>query len=571
MARTKHERTQKQQLGQFLTPDPIAGRLLEKHELTATDKVLEPGFGSGAFLVPLIDAFMALRDGNLEAVLNENVWGIELDDELYEGTLGRIEEKWGPLPEVHNLRHGDFLLEDYQDGELTFKGVDLFSRDGFFDLIIGNPPFGGTVNVKHQNALEKRFGRRQGMKIKKETYSFFLVKSLDLIKTGGTIEFICSDTFLTIATMKGLRKSLMDEGRPEVLRLDEFSPETSYPMVVIHFVKGPASDVVLVDHDLVARDAIEATANLSWQAGGEWGKYFGASVLGNYVVASGGMTTGKNEYFVRHIDASGFILEPLDFDYFDDPMTLERELQRARLGQLSESMKSKHRAQESAKETRRNLRVVEKAFPERIPLPHADYRLYNKAQKGIVFTRPQHAIFWKDEGDAVLTYKKNGNWYLHGVGGAPFFGREGMTWKLISAKLDTRFLPSGYILDSGAPCAFLREGVDKDELWFILGWTLTETASAILKNVLNHTMNIQGKDVEKLPYPWWVTEDRKQQAILCVRDLVKRALRGEIFDRKSADVVSLGALFEYRDLRAPEAIPGAVKVSVSEEDLLERV
>lgn len=148
---------------------------------------------------------------------------------------------------------------------------------------------------------------------------------------------------------------------------------------------------------------------------------------------------------------------------------------------------------------------------------------YNMAQLGRFYAPPQNVIFWKDEGDAVLTFKKNGKWYLHGVGGRPFFERSGLTWQLIADQINMRYLPPGYILDSGAPCAFLREGIDPDELWFILGWTNSATATRLLKTVLNHTRNIQGKDIERLPYPSWVSPEEKARVVREVRSLVHRA------------------------------------------------
>ena len=271
MARTKHHREKKRQLGQFLTPPEVAERVLAGLELRPTDRVLEPGFGRGAFLIPLIERFLRLRHGDLAAVLTENVWGIELDDELYRQTLDSIRERWGDLPSQHNLVHGDFLLEEYPKGEwLPLVGEGRFDQDGFFDLVAGNPPFGGTVSIPHQDRLESQYGWRGGLRIKKESYSYFIVKALDLIRSGGNIVFICSDTFLTIPTMRGLRKALMNEGACEVLRLKEFSPETTYPMVVLRFAKGAPSSTVEVEHRSVPREAIEATANLSWKAGGEF-------------------------------------------------------------------------------------------------------------------------------------------------------------------------------------------------------------------------------------------------------------------------------------------------------------
>jgi hypothetical protein len=198
---------------------------------------------------------------------------------------------------------------------------------------------------------------------------------------------------------------------------------------------------------------------------------------------------------------------------------------------------------ERAGHTRRNVRAVPRATPLAIELPHPDYRYYNKAVKAVVYAAPTHVIYWKDDGDAVRTYKRNGNWYLHGVGGQKYFGRAGLTWQLISQRLNARYLPPGYVFDSGAPCAFLRAGVEPDELYFILGWTFSPLCERLLKEVVNHTKNIQGKDFERLPYPFWVPGDQKPAIVAEVRRLVAEAMAGRAVTREDADVREIGEAF----------------------------
>ena len=108
-----------------------------------------------------------------------------------------------------------------------------------------------------------------------------------------------------------------------------------------------------------------------------------------------------------------------------------------------------------------------------------------------------------------------------------------------------RYLPAGYIFDSGAPCAFLRPGVEHDELFFILGWSLTDLCTTILKEVLNHTRNIQSKDFERLPYPAWVSARSKRKAVVAVKGLLARAKNGEVFSFKSPEVRDLNTLYEW--------------------------
>jgi len=127
-----------------------------------------------------------------------------------------------------------------------------------------------------------------------------------------------------------------------------------------------------------------------------------------------------------------------------------------------------------------------------IPLPCPDYLPYNKADSSIIYCPPRHVVYWKDDGDAVL---------------------------------------------------FLRPGAHPDELWFILGWAQTNLATTLLKKVVNHTRNVQSKDVERLPYPWWVDPETKSEVILRVKLMVTEAREGRVFETSDPEVHELNRLF----------------------------
>lgn len=528
----KRAREQHRQLGQFLTPSTLAQEIAAAPLTREPRTALEPSFGDGAFLIPMIEHFMEREEGSTSArlgkILTERVWGVEIDANLYERAVAQINERWGPLPSEHNL-----ILDDY------FRFDPGAVR---FDAIIGNPPFGGTFDATIEDELDRRYGFYDGSKLKKETYSFFIAKALTELAAQGVLTFICSDTFLTIKTMAGLRKLLMDRGQPVVQRLSEFSEETKYDMVTLTLKANAPAAHATVFGEAVRRKAMEATGNYSWTINERYAELFNGQMLGDFIVATGGMTIGRNELFVREI-IDNMIVEPLVFAFGEEPITLEGELSRARLGKLSPRQQQMIQQDEGEGKTRRVVVTTERSEPIRVELPHPDYRYYNKASRDRIYADPTHAIFWKDDGDAVLTFKKAGNWYLRGVGGGPFFGREGITWQLVAPKITARYLPRGYILDSGAPCAFLREGVDHEELWFILAWLQTDLASAVLKDVINHTRNIQGKDVERLPYPRWVSPEDRDVAVRMIRDTVDALRFGEAVDR-SEIVSELNEIFK---------------------------
>ena len=76
---------------------------------------------------------------------------------------------------------------------------------------------------------------------------------------------------------------------------------------------------------------------------------------------------------------------------------------------------------------------------------------------------------------------------------------------------------------------------------------MTDLCTRILKEVLNHTRNIQSKDFERLPYPVWVDAERKKKAVAAVKALVARARAGQDLSFKSREVRNLNDLYEWQD------------------------
>lgn len=514
-----------------MTPTELARRVVSSLPLTPCSRVLEPGFGDGAFLIALIEAFAKIhsdRDDPVGHALQANIFGVEIDEALYSSALDTIERTFGYQGET-NLMVGDFFSTPYP----------LWH----FDIVVGNPPYGGTFNPAIEDALDRQYGSWNGHKVKKETYSFFIARSLELLKPDGSLRFVSSDTFLTITTMGGLRRRLMDECICRVERLQHFSDETAQPVLVLDAVKSGPSDSVVVDGVEVKQASMLATSNFSWQISPDLDHYFSGVTIGDFMLATGGLVTGNNAMFVRSIFDQK-IEEPYNFVYFDDPITVSKERGKARLNRLPPKRELEIGELERSGATRRSVRTEPKESVETIALPHPDYRFYNKSDGSIVFAPPKYAIFWKDDGDAVLTFKKAGNWYLHGVGGRKFYGRQGMTWQLVASRINMRFLPEAYIIDSGAPSAFLRDGVHEDEFWFIFAWSLSNLATQLMKTVINHTRNIQGKDLERLPYPIWVSLQDKQNAIDLMKRMVQEGMSGRVFSRQDPEFGLINGIFE---------------------------
>ena len=403
-----------------MTPSHTAREIVAGLNFENYTNILEPSCGEGVFLAAIMDR---LADTHRKIVSHKDIklLGIEVDPSLAERsrTLVKRHPSSGIIFSAE-ICEADFFKEYLAASNLMDNNHEKHLQYEVFDLIIGNPPFGGTFDHSIEDTLDARLGSRLGKKIKKETYAFFIVACLELLRPGGRLVFICSDSLLTIPTMTGLRQLLMESGDVELYGVKRFSHETNYPMVVLDFLKHGRPGHITRNSVRVNTDEVRSTPNLSWGTTPELSRLFSGPLLGDFFTATSGMTTGKNEFFVRKIDVCNNIMEPYEFRFYEAPITLNYELSRARLGRLSDKRRRSLIMAEARGQTERRVCVIPRDKPLTIHLPDPRYRPYNKASNRLLFSNPTHYIFWEGDGDAVLTFKQTGNWYLRGVGGQPY-------------------------------------------------------------------------------------------------------------------------------------------------------
>lgn len=114
-----------------------------------------------------------------------------------EDNLHRIAEKADEKP--YFLWH--FFFDEILTGE----------ADAGFDIVIGNPPYG----VKVSDELTKHYGLTWN-----DSYGTFMSMALrKLLRPGGVLCYIVSDTWLTIKSHLPLRKMLLEQRLHKVIRL----------------------------------------------------------------------------------------------------------------------------------------------------------------------------------------------------------------------------------------------------------------------------------------------------------------------------------------------------------------
>ena len=124
--------------------------------------ILEPSMGVGNFFGPLPDSMAGSK-----------LYGVELDS-----ITGRIAKQL------------------YPNADITVAGFETTDRRDFYDLAIGNVPFGQySVNDRAYNKL--------GFSI----HNYFFAKALDQVRTGGVVAFVTS-RYTTDAKDSSARKYL---------------------------------------------------------------------------------------------------------------------------------------------------------------------------------------------------------------------------------------------------------------------------------------------------------------------------------------------------------------------------
>lgn len=168
----------KKRTGTYYTPPPLVEFILNeklpinKIEKDYNVKILDPSCGSGIFLVEsfkrLVKRYENQHKGKLtdfetlKKLLIDNIFGIELHPQaikvaafsLYLALVDKLDPKTLWQKKKHRLPN---LINNPDDELLNKQGKNLFCRDTilelsnetelqYFDLIIGNPPFGKLVS-----------------------------------------------------------------------------------------------------------------------------------------------------------------------------------------------------------------------------------------------------------------------------------------------------------------------------------------------------------------------------------------------------------------------------------------
>ena len=203
-------------------------------------KILDPACGSGAFLNQaleyLIKEHKQLQNdlalmGDLfssytveESVLEHNLYGVDINEDAVEiarlSLWLRTAQRGRALTNLNDkIKCGNSLIDDKNVVQNAFVWEEEFKEvfeNGGFDVVIGNPPYGATLNKEEKDYFYSKF---ETVEYQLDTYTLFMEKAHKILKTNAKLAFIVPSTWLTMFYFKTLRKYLIENSYFENLLL----------------------------------------------------------------------------------------------------------------------------------------------------------------------------------------------------------------------------------------------------------------------------------------------------------------------------------------------------------------
>lgn len=205
---------ERHRLGQYYTPPPIVDLIVELCIQSPNDKVLDPGCGSGSFLVK---AYHKLKD--LKKIENPFKKHEDLHLELLQQIYG---VDINPFPT--QLSSMNLAVRNLK---VRSRHINLFPMDFFklkpamaflpreFDVVVTNPPYTRQEEIEYKDQIrETALTYSDGSKIELDAragiFAYFFTHSAKFLKNKGRMGYITANTWLDVGFGKGLKRFFLD-------------------------------------------------------------------------------------------------------------------------------------------------------------------------------------------------------------------------------------------------------------------------------------------------------------------------------------------------------------------------
>ncbi|WP_409438761.1 N-6 DNA methylase [Psychromonas sp. GE-S-Ul-11] len=220
--------------GEFYTPRAITKFIVEVTDPKLGETIIDPACGTGGFLACSFDH------------VKENYVKTTEDHQTLQKQIHGVEKKQLPhlLCTTNMMLHGIEVPVQVKHGNTLNKPLSSWEQE--FDVIVTNPPFGGT----EEDGIEKNFPSEMQTR---ETADLFLQLIIEVLKDGGRAAVVLPDgTLFGEGVKTKIKKMLTEEcNLHTIVRLPNgvFNPYTGIKTNILFFTKGtPTKDVWFYEH-----------------------------------------------------------------------------------------------------------------------------------------------------------------------------------------------------------------------------------------------------------------------------------------------------------------------------------
>lgn len=230
-------------------------------------KICDPACGSGAFLNQCFDYLHEEMDFVLamkyeydeqrslfdidKEILQNNLYGVDINPESVEITKLSLWLKTAKRNQTlasldDNIICGNSMIADKEVVSNALVWQEAFPEvfaNGEFDIIIGNPPYGATLDQRQKDYLTDYYATTE---YNFDTYKVFFELGFRILKDGGYLGYITPNAFFTLEFgANKLRKFLFDNYTMckivEVYNV--FPTAVVEPVITIFRKKKPTTEV----------------------------------------------------------------------------------------------------------------------------------------------------------------------------------------------------------------------------------------------------------------------------------------------------------------------------------------
>lgn len=230
-------------MGQFFTPRPVVQFCIKMMKPKRENKVIDPTCGSGGFLLYAMDEVRQFAEENydtLEAFTHwhsfaeKNLFGIEINDQI-----ARV-CKMNMI--IHDDGHTNVIGHDALAKFTDFQKINSQFKEGTFDIVLSNPPFGATIKKKESKHLKNFDLGMNGTKERATQKSeiLFIERCIEFAKPKtGRIAIVVPEGVMTNTSLQYVRDYILKHCE---LQASISLPESAFS----HFGAGIKSSVLFL-------------------------------------------------------------------------------------------------------------------------------------------------------------------------------------------------------------------------------------------------------------------------------------------------------------------------------------